>query len=279
MSSSSETANANRRIAAPFEPVVGAVVVEWIDISCSSWVTRGARSSLIASPTLRARGVPGRCPDLVGGRRTGEPHRGADPPRPGCLRARRADEPSRLRVVTNRACLVSDMATTIETPIVRLVCCAGVCAVLVVVSWLAGAPGTALAGGDEGHAPPGAGPPGPWQDREVGEGEDLPYRPTDARSCRLRGVRGAGPGSVLGLWAVRTSCRTAARVVRRYQRCLNSEIGREPWLLQAGGHALRPTGVPGALLDARPFLPAACERLSLHRAAAVRGREHLRGSA
>ena len=92
---------------------------------------------------------------------------------------------------------------------------------------LLGAPGTALAGGDEeGQAPPSAGPPGPWEDREVGEGEDVPYRPTDARSCRLREVRRAGPGSVLGLWVVRTPCPTATRVVRRYQRCLNTETGR-----------------------------------------------------
>ena len=118
------------------------------------------------------------------------------------------------------------MATTIATPMVRTARRAGVCAVLIVLTLLVGAPGTALAGGDEGQAPPSAGPPGPWEDREVGEGEDVPYRPTDATSCRLRKVRRVGPGSVLGLWVVRTSCRTATRVTRRYQRCLNSQIGR-----------------------------------------------------
>jgi hypothetical protein len=41
--------------------------------------------------------------------------------------------------------------------------------------------GSAVAGGDERHAPPSAGPPGSWDDREVREGEDVPYKPTDAR--------------------------------------------------------------------------------------------------
>ena len=80
---------------------------------------------------------------------------------------------------------------------------------------------------EEGQAPPSAGPPGPWDDREVGEGEDVPYRPTDARGCRLGTTRSAGPGSVLGVWVVGTPCRTGTRVVRRYQRCLNSERGRK----------------------------------------------------
>jgi predicted outer membrane repeat protein len=61
----------------------------------------------------------------------------------------------------------------------------------------------------------------------VGEGEDVPYRPTDARSCGRRGVRKAGPGSVVGVWAVRARCRTGRRLVRRYQRCLESESGRK----------------------------------------------------
>ena len=73
--------------------------------------------------------------------------------------------------------------------------------------------------------PPSAGPP--WADREVGEGEDVPYRPTDARSCRLGTTRRAGPGSVLGVWVVRARCGVAKRVVRRYQRCLDSEGGRK----------------------------------------------------
>ena len=97
---------------------------------------------------------------------------------------------------------------------------------LVFVLLLAGA-GTALAGGDEGRTPPSAGPPGPWNDREVGEGEDVPYKPTDARGCRLGSTRGAGPGSVLGVWIVGTPCRTGTRLVRRYQRCLNNESGRK----------------------------------------------------
>ena len=88
--------------------------------------------------------------------------------------------------------------------------------------------GSALAGGDEeGQTPPSAGPPGPWDLHEVGEGEDVPYKATDARGCRLGTTRGAGPGSVVALWVVGTPCRTGRRVVRRYQRCLNSERGRK----------------------------------------------------
>ena len=97
---------------------------------------------------------------------------------------------------------------------------------MLVVLLLLAAPAPALAGGDEAQAPPSVGPPGPWNDEEVGEGEDLPYRPTDARSCRFAGMRGAGPGTVLGVWVVRTRCRTGKRLVRRYQRCLNSPDGR-----------------------------------------------------
>jgi predicted outer membrane repeat protein len=97
---------------------------------------------------------------------------------------------------------------------------------LVILALVLGTPTAALAGGDEGQAPPSAGPPGPWNDREVGEGEDLPYKPTDARGCRLGGTREAGAGTVLGVWVVRTRCRTGKRLVRRYQRCLNSESGR-----------------------------------------------------
>ena len=60
------------------------------------------------------------------------------------------------------------------------------------------------------QAPPTAGPPGPWNEHEVGEGEDVPYRPTDAKSCRLaHDARGAGPGSVLGLCV---EGRSAARI-------------------------------------------------------------------
>jgi predicted outer membrane repeat protein len=100
-------------------------------------------------------------------------------------------------------------------------------AALVVLVLVLGAPAAALAGGDEGQAPPSAGPPGPWSEREVGEGEDLPYKPTDARSCRLGAVRGAGPGAVLGVRVVHTRCRTGMRIVRRYQRCLDGDRGRD----------------------------------------------------
>ena len=100
-------------------------------------------------------------------------------------------------------------------------------AILTFGSALLGASATALAGGDEdAPAPPSAGPPGPWSEHEVGEGEDLPYRPTDAKSCRLGGTREAGPGAVLGVWVVGTRCGAGKRLVRRYQRCLNSEAGR-----------------------------------------------------
>jgi predicted outer membrane repeat protein len=91
---------------------------------------------------------------------------------------------------------------------------------------LLGAPAAAHAGGDEGQAPPSSGPPGPWNEPEVGEGEDLPYKPTDAKGCRLGRTRDAGAGTVLGVWVVRTRCRTGKRLVRHYQRCLNSESGR-----------------------------------------------------
>jgi hypothetical protein len=102
-------------------------------------------------------------------------------------------------------------------------------AMLAAVGLMVLAPGTALAGGDEeSQAPPGPGPPGPWSDeREVGEGEDVPYKPTDARSCRLGATRRAGPGSVLGVWVVGRRCRAGTRAVRRYQRCLDSMNGRE----------------------------------------------------
>lgn len=103
---------------------------------------------------------------------------------------------------------------------------AGPAALLIGLALLLCVPGIAVAGGDEQQVPPSAGPPGPWNDREVGEGEDVPYKPTDARRCRMGSTRRTGPGSVLGVWVVRTRCRTGRRVVRRYQRCLNSEAGR-----------------------------------------------------
>src|SRR5262245_11052687 len=97
---------------------------------------------------------------------------------------------------------------------------------LAFVSAVLGISAAAFAGGEGGHVPPSAGPPAPWNDREVGEGEDVRYRRTDARSCRLGATRRAGPGSVLGVWVVGTRCRIGKRVVRRYQRCLNRADGR-----------------------------------------------------
>jgi predicted outer membrane repeat protein len=98
----------------------------------------------------------------------------------------------------------------------------GVLPLVVLLALLGAAPGTALAGGEEEHAPPRDGPPGPWEDHEIGEGEDVPYKPTDARSCRLGATAAAGPGSVLGVWVVRTRCGAAKRAVRRYQACLDT---------------------------------------------------------
>jgi hypothetical protein len=104
---------------------------------------------------------------------------------------------------------------------------ARMCAPLAVLALLLGAPAAALAGGDEEKAPPSAGPPGPWDDEEAGEGEDVPYRPTAAKRCGLAGARSAGPGSVLAVFVLHTRCRSGRRVVRAYQRCLNSERGRD----------------------------------------------------
>ena len=97
---------------------------------------------------------------------------------------------------------------------------------VLVLALVLATPTAAVAGGDEGQAPPSAGAPGPWNEREVGEGEDLPYKPTDATSCRLGETRAAGAGTVLGVWVVGTRCGTGKRLVRRYQRCLKSESGR-----------------------------------------------------
>jgi hypothetical protein len=115
------------------------------------------------------------------------------------------------------AALGGDQARAVLRPLPLLV---------IVLALVLGAPTAAIAGGDESQAPPSAGPPGPWNEPEVGEGEDLPYRPTDAKGCRLAGTRDAGAGTVLGVWVVRTRCRTGKRLVRRYQRCLVSESGR-----------------------------------------------------
>lgn len=87
---------------------------------------------------------------------------------------------------------------------------------LVVGVLLAVAP-SVLAGGDEPHVPPSAGPPGPW-DRP--SGERAPYRPSGTRRCSTRRVRAVSPGRVLGLYVDRARCRQGIRLVRAYQRCL-----------------------------------------------------------
>ena len=105
-----------------------------------------------------------------------------------------------------------------QSALARTALCA--IAVLAFVPAMLAVSATAFAGGDEANVPPSAGPPGPWSDQEVGEGEDVRYKPTDARSCRLGATSSAGPGSVLGVWVVGTRCRVGKRVARRYQRCL-----------------------------------------------------------
>jgi predicted outer membrane repeat protein len=112
------------------------------------------------------------------------------------------------------------IATLVTSLLVQL-------ALVALVMFVAGPP-AALAGGDEGQAPPSAGPPGPWDDpNEVGEGEDVPYAPSGARSCRPGRATGAGPGTIMGLYVQRTSCRSGRTLVRGYQRCLNKDRGRE----------------------------------------------------
>jgi hypothetical protein len=103
----------------------------------------------------------------------------------------------------------------------------GICAALAVLVLMLSAPATSVAGGEEVPNPPSAGPPGPWDDPEVGEGEDRPYAPTDAKSCPLAGAKSAGPGTLLGLYVLKANCRSGRALVRKYQRCLNSEQGRE----------------------------------------------------
>ena len=127
-------------------------------------------------------------------------------------------------------------------------------------------------------APPSAGPPGPWSDHEVGEGEDVPYRPTDAKSCRLGGTRDAGPGTVLGVWVVRTRCRAGKRLVRHYQRCLNSEAGRNRRCYsRIDKRCVRPVFLGRCWLRDR-FFRRQVRGLPLYRAAVVRGPGPLRGT-
>ena len=94
---------------------------------------------------------------------------------------------------------------------------AGTWALLAVVSVLAASP-PALAGGDEPHVPPSAGPPGPWDGRPGGK---VPFRPSGTRRCATPALRDAGPGSVLGLYVRHVGCPDAVRLVRAYQRCLS----------------------------------------------------------
>ena len=83
----------------------------------------------------------------------------------------------------------------------------------------------------------------------------MPYKPTNARQCRLGKTRSAGPGSVLGVWVVGTRCRSANALVRLYQRCLNSAAGRKARCYgRVERRCVRPTFL-GPLPDARPLLP------------------------
>jgi predicted outer membrane repeat protein len=96
-------------------------------------------------------------------------------------------------------------------------------AVAVVAMLLLLAPSAAFGGGDEDHAPPSAGPPGPW---DGPFGKKVPYRPSGTHRCRIDKAQGAGPGSVLGLFVERARCRDATRLVRAYQSCLDHARGR-----------------------------------------------------
>jgi predicted outer membrane repeat protein len=135
--------------------------------------------------------------------------------------ARRAVGAATLPLVSRTHGIQRPTAAPSAWPVLRAM------AILALVFAVLGTSETAFAGGDETPVPPSAGPPGPWDDIEVGEGEDLPYKPTDATGCRLGRVRGAGAGTVLGVWVVHARCRTGKRLVRRYQRCLNTESGRD----------------------------------------------------
>jgi hypothetical protein len=94
---------------------------------------------------------------------------------------------------------------------------------LAVVAMLLMAPSAALAGGDETQAPPSTRPPGPW---DAPYGQKVPYQPSGTHGCRVKAVRAAGPGSVLGLYVQRADCGQARRLVRAYQACLNGRRGR-----------------------------------------------------
>jgi predicted outer membrane repeat protein len=94
---------------------------------------------------------------------------------------------------------------------------------LIVTALLIAVPCTALAGDDEPHLAPPAGPPGPW---DGPSGRKVPYRPSGTTRCGLGSVREAGPGSVLALYVDHAGCRDGSRLVRAYQACLVGERGR-----------------------------------------------------
>jgi predicted outer membrane repeat protein len=97
-------------------------------------------------------------------------------------------------------------------------------AALAVTAALVLTPSAALGGDDEQHSPPSAGPPGPWNGPS---GKSVPYRRSGTHRCGTgKGLRRAGPGSVLGVFAERVRCRRATRVVRIYQSCLDRAPGR-----------------------------------------------------
>ena len=88
---------------------------------------------------------------------------------------------------------------------------------------LLAAPATSLAGGDEQHVPPSAGPPGPW---DGPSGRSVPYEPSQTKRCAPAAARHAGAGSVLGIFVHRATCHEGRRIVRAYQSCLERERGR-----------------------------------------------------
>ena len=61
----------------------------------------------------------------------------------------------------------------------------------------------------------------------MGEGEDVPYRPTDAKGCRLGGTRARSGHGARRVGGAHARAAPASGFVRRYQRCLNSGAGRK----------------------------------------------------
>ena len=93
--------------------------------------------------------------------------------------------------------------------------------------------------------------------------------PHGRRGVPADSTRRRAPGSVLGLCARAGALPHRARLVRTYQRCLNSARPRRGCYGRVDPRCVQPD-VPRALPDARPLLPAEGARLPLHRAAAVR---------